>query len=353
MPLAATRIIVAVCCLLAGGCTDPAAIEPLQQRFYAMGTWVDVTLGPGQDANGTQALRDIETLLRTFERDYYPWAPGALAELNTAIAEGREIVVDDDLAELLVRARELSRTTDGLFEPGLGSLVELWGFHTTASTEREPPSRDALAATLAAAGGIAALEIDGARVRSATRRLKLDLGGIAKGAAVAEIMALLESRGITSALVNAGGDLMVAGRAAGGRPWRVGIRHPRDDGLLGVLDLGDGEAAFTSGDYERYYELGGERMHHLLDPSTGRPVAHTQALTVLAPDPVLADAAATALFVAGPDRWRGLASRLGLDAVLRVDSSGAVEMTDAMATRVTPSGATHDMMVGHRQAAPP
>ncbi|HSG63380.1 MAG TPA: FAD:protein FMN transferase, partial [Gammaproteobacteria bacterium] len=148
MPIAATRLalVLVLCWMLAGGCAERAGTQPLQERLYAMGTWVDVTLGPGQDTVRRQALRDVEALLRAFERDYYPWTPGALADLNTAIAEGRETVVNGDLALLLRRAQAISRATDGLFEPGLGSLVELWGFHTTTSAEREPPSAGALAA---------------------------------------------------------------------------------------------------------------------------------------------------------------------------------------------------------------
>ena len=217
---------------------------------------------------------------------------------------------------------------------------------------QQPPSAEAITATLDASGGIDALEIDGKNIRSTERGLKLDLGGIAKGAVIDEILALLEPHGIDSALINAGGDLAVTGRPLGERPWRVGIRNPRTDSLLGILELADGEAAFTSGDYERFYEYQGQRLHHLLDPETGRPVAHTQALTVVGTDPASADAAATALFVAGPDRWRVTASRLGIDTVLRVDVSGEVELTQAMAARLEAAAADHDIIMGSRQESP-
>ena len=339
--------------MLAVGCVHPdAQTQLVEERLFAMGTWVDVSfLSPGPDATDA-ALGEIESTLRQFERDFYPWTDGELARLNSAIADGRNMGVSAEMAQLLIRARELSRASGGLFEPGLGTLVELWGFHTTTVTDPQPPSTAAIAAVLQALGGIDALDIDGQSVRSTARGLKLDLGGIAKGAAVNEILALLETHGIDSALINAGGDLLVTGQPLGERPWRIGIRDPRTDGLLGILELDDGEAAFTSGDYERFYEYEGLRLHHLLDPQTGRPVAHTQAVTVISTDPVTADAAATALFVAGPDRWRATASRLGVDAVLRVDASGEVELTRAMAARLEAAGTDHDIIMDSGQESP-
>lgn len=355
MAKASTRTLLGAWLVLAGGCTPPDDEAALvAERFFAMGTWVEVSFVSPGPAVAASALADVEALLRTFERDFYPWTDGELAGLNSAIADGREATVSLELAELLRRAQEISVASGGLFEPGMGSLVELWGFHTTAaSNDRQPPAATAIAATLEAGGTIGALEIDGLRVRSAARGLELDLGGIAKGAVVDRILVLLESHAIDSALVNAGGDLAVAGQPRADRPWRVGIRDPRSDGLLGILELADGEAAFTSGDYERFYDYGGRRLHHLLDPATGRPVEHTQALTVVSDDAALADAAATALFVAGPDRWRAVASRLGLDTVLRVDASGELELTDAMAARLEAAAMGHDLIMGSSHEARP
>jgi thiamine biosynthesis lipoprotein len=343
------RLVLGLCCLCVAACAQSVSTTTVQERFFAMGTWVDVTFASPNAATTTTALREIEALLRAFERDYYPWADGELAQLNRAIAAGERARVSTQLAQLLSQARDLSRESSGLFEPGLGSLVELWGFHTTLSPDRDPPSAQAIAATLEASGGIAALEIAGNEVRSPNRGLKLDLGGIAKGAAVQNILALLGSHDIDTALVNAGGDLAVMGQPSAERPWRVGVRQPRGDGVLGTLELAAGEAAFTSGDYERYFEREGTRLHHLLDPRTGRPATHTQALTVISTQPVSADAAATALFVAGPELWRELATRLGVDAVLRVDASGAVETTPQMAARLQAPQIGHDILMGSQQ----
>ncbi|MGD8325090.1 MAG: FAD:protein FMN transferase, partial [Gammaproteobacteria bacterium] len=167
--------------------------------------------------------------------------------------------------------------------------------------------------------------------------LLIDLGGIAKGEVVDRLLDLFAAAGIENVLVNAGGDVRVRGRR-GERQWTIGIQSPRADGLLGSITLNDGEAAFTSGDYERYFDSDEGRSHHLLDPISGRPATHTQATTVIAGNGALADAAATALFVAGPARWRRIAAALGIELALRVDADGHVEMTPAMRERVRMQG---------------
>jgi thiamine biosynthesis lipoprotein len=165
----------------------------------------------------------------------------------------------------------------------------------------------------------------------------IDLGGIAKGRALDRILAELDTAGIEHALVNTGGQVRVLG-SRDGRPWRVGIRAPRAEAILGIVELQSGESVSTSGDYERYYDHAGKRMHHILDPRTGYPVTHTQAVTVVASDGTLADAASTALFVAGPEKWRDMAQALGVARALRVDASGEIQMTAAMRDRFQSDG---------------
>jgi thiamine biosynthesis lipoprotein len=323
----------------------PSADTLVDFRLYVMGTSVDMSL-PGRAAREhPDLLGSIEAELRQFESDYYPWADGELARLNAALTAGRAFTASVPMAALLVRAREIAMLSDGAFEPGVGPLVELWGFNDGLAAPPEPlPDADTIAATLAAAGSIRALRIDGRRISAPAGRYLLDLGGIAKGAAVDRVVARLEAAGIDRAIVNAGGDLRVIGEPAE-RDWRIGIQAPRDEGLLGSVTLGAGEAAFSSGDYERFYEADGRRFHHILDPRTGWPVAHTRAITVIAADGTTADAAATALFVAGPADWQALAATLGVAAALRVDADGRLEMTPAMRDRFQPGSAAPSYII--------
>ncbi len=329
--------------LVITACAEQSS-DVTDQRLYAMGTWVDLSIRDADPSIADAAIEEIGALLAAFERDYYAWTPGQLADLNNRIRAGETASVSAELAALLSDAKRLSARSEGLFEPGLGALVELWGFHAPVNVREFPPSEVEIGRHLAAGARVASLRVDGRRVASDSRGLKLDLGGIAKGAAVDAILSLLSEHGVEHALVNAGGDLRVIGRSGGreeARNWRVGIQHPREAGLLGVIELQHGEAAFTSGDYERFYDYDGERLHHILDPLTGHPVTHTQSVTVIAADGTTADAAATALFVAGGERWREIARALGIDAVLRVDASGNLELTERMQERLSPA-ATDD-----------
>ena len=349
------QLILAACSALSIGCAEQPS-DLTQERIYAMATWVDLSIRGADPATATAATEEIKEFLGVFERDYYAWTPGELADLNAGIHSGEPVLVSNRLATVLNEAQRLSQLSEGFFEPGLGGLVELWGFNSSVALHPRPPSEDEIVSYLGAGSRIASIRIEGQRILSDSRELTLDLGGIAKGAAVDAVVSLLRGWNIEHALVNAGGDLRVIGRSGGGtseRLWRVGIRHPREAGLLGIVELSSGESAFTSGDYERFYEHEGSRLHHILDPRTGYPVTHTQAVTVIAADGVTADAAATALFVAGPDRWRDVAHALGVDSVLRVDAGGNVELTETMRERLTQADDNDsDIMTPPAQAGP-
>jgi thiamine biosynthesis lipoprotein len=338
MPLRTAAVIRAWAAVTLGLLLAACSPEPPHltgTRVFAMATWVDLEIDIADPARARATQQGVEQLLRAAERDYYAWAPdGELARLNAAIARGQSMPVSPALGELLLRSRALAAASQGLFDPGVGALVELWGFHSAPGADWRPPAPQALEAWLARPATIQTLELRDGQASSADAGLKLDLGGVAKGFVVDRVVALLRSAGVTNALVNAGGDLRVLGRH-GDRPWRIGIRDPRGPGVLHAISLHDGEAAFTSGDYERYVERAGQRLHHILDPTTGRPTQHTASVTVVTTEGTTADAAATALLVAGPDRWRSLAHDLGVDSVLRIDSDGSAQMTAPMRARIT------------------
>jgi thiamine biosynthesis lipoprotein len=305
----------------------------IEQRRFAMGTWVDTIYQRPDGDIDARVERDLDASLRHYEIDYYAWADGELGRLNAALTAGKPGEVSDELAALLERARTLSLRSNGFFDPGVGAVVEAWGFHDSRSEPHEP-SAAFLEAWAADPAGIAELQIDGNRVSSGDPRLVIDLGGIAKGFVVDRLLERFAAAGIGNVLIDAGGDVRVLG-SRGTRRWSIGIQSPRDaTGMIGSIELDDGEAAFTSGDYERFFDTDEERRHHLLDPATGLPAAHTQAVTVIARDGALADAAATAIFVAGPQRWQQIARSLGIRYVLRVDTDGTIGMTPAMRERV-------------------
>lgn len=130
-------------------------------------------------------------------------------------------------------------------------------------------------------------------------------------------------------MVNVGGDLLTLGEPRG-RPWRIGIRHPHQEGIIASLEVGADTAVFTSGDYERDFEQDGERYHHILDPRSGHPARGLSAATVVHSDPVRADAASTALMLAGPEDWPAVARRLGVQRIMLVEPDGRIHLTESM-----------------------
>ena len=320
-PARAWLLLAALCVAALGlaGCGRGAQEGTTQHRFMAMGTLVDVTVYGVPADEAAAAAGEVERLFHELHRAWQPQGDGALGRLNARLAADPGMdpaAADPELGLLIAEAARLARASGGLFDPGLGALVQLWGFGSAESVPAAPPPPAAVAAWLE------------------ERPLQFDLGGFAKGVAVDRAIALLRARGIEHAIVNAGGDLRAIGRK-GERPWRIGIRAPRDPaGVLAALETGGDEAVFTSGDYERWFEHDGRRYHHILDPRSGYPTAGLASVTVLHADAGRADAAATALMVAGPERWPTVAAALGIEAVMVVGAEGDIELTPAMQPRI-------------------
>ena len=319
------------------GCSEAPQLH--RREAYVFGTRVEVSVwGEPADKAG-QALAAVLAEFDRLHRMLHAWQPSELTALNAAIARGeRDIAVSPELTFMLRDAADIAARSDQLFNPAIGGLVALWGFHAEEFAPRLPDAA-ALAALVKAAPRMSDLSLaQDNRVTSANRSVQLDLGGYAKGYALDRAAAILKGMGVRNALVNIGGNVLALGDK-GGTPWRVGIQHPRAAAPLAVLDLRDGEAIGTSGDYQRYFEVGGRRYCHLLDPRTGRPADGVQAVTVLiAPGPragTLSDAASKPLFVAGAGAWRETARRLGLAQALLIDGEGVMRVTADFRARLT------------------
>ena len=310
-----------------------------QEQGYVFGTLVEVSVY-GEDE--TRARQAVAGVMQEFQRLHdllHAWQPSALSELNSAFAKGKAIPVAPELAAMLRDAAQLSEQSGGLFNPAIGRLVQLWGFH---ADEFKPALPDAqqLAALVTAQPRMQDIALVTFRastlVNSRNRAVQLDLGGYAKGYALDRAAELLKKMGVKNALINIGGNVMALGQH-GSRPWRVGIQHPRKPGALATLELHDGEAIGTSGDYQRYFELDGKRYCHLIDPRSGRPVQGVQAATVLtqgARAGVLSDVTSKPLFIAGEAGWLAAARSMQLQAALLITADGVVHLTPAMQKRI-------------------
>lgn len=313
-----------------------ASCAPLAEQragFFVFGTLVEVVVRDTEPERAERAFAEIQEALQAMHRDWHAWEPGELSTINSAFSEGRRVRASPDIHELLRLSREMENASQGHFNAAAGGLIRLWGFHTSEYPVTGPPPGDAeIQEWLEAAPSTADISASGEWLESANPAVQLDFGGIAKGYAADRIVDLLASHGIDNAMVNLGGDLRAVGGTAQA-PWRVGIRQP-GAGVAGGIEIFDADAVFTSGIDQRYRQQDGQRYPHILDPRTGRTVRGLASVTVIDRQGWRADAAATALMVAGVDGWKSLADRMGLDAVLVIDEQGRHYATPAMADRL-------------------
>jgi thiamine biosynthesis lipoprotein len=313
-------------------------------ELFVFGTIVEVKLWGATEEQADHVFADLQKMFQRMHHDWHAWEPGLLMDINQAFAEGRGVEAEPGLVEMIRRSQQIEAATQGRFNSAIGGLIGLWGFHTSDYPIIGPPPGQAdIDQILVHKPSSLDIHIDGLRLSSDNPWVQLDFGGIAKGYAVDLAIARLRELDIDSAIVNAGGDLRVMGRH-GERPWRVAIRKP-GGGVIGAVEVRGDEALFTSGNYERFRQDQLKRYPHILDPHTGWPVEGVASATLITDEGIVADAAATALVVAGVTGWTEVAHALHLDQVLIVDESGIVYLTPDMEQRVRFSGDVERVVV--------
>lgn len=324
------------------GCERPP--EVVHTQFLAFGTLTELTLAGVDEDKAAAVVQSLEADFAEMERAWHAWRPGPTTRTNWLLGEQRRFAAPPSVVPLVKVSKELSIKSDDLFDPAIGGLIKLWGFQSDESTKtRPPPDPKAIAKLVAENPRMEDITIDGFMLASRNPAVQLDFGAVGKGYGIDMAVAHLRELGVHNAIVNSGGDLRAIGDK-NGKPWRIAIRGADGKGVLGEVDVRGDESVFTSGNYERVFEWQGKRYHHILDPRTGYPARGTRSVTVIHSDATTADAAATALFVAGPKDWARIAAQMGVKQVLLVDDDFVTYMTPAMAKRVKladPNMVTH------------
>ncbi len=291
----------------------------LKTARILMGTLIEITVvGPHdklQEATNA-ALDEMKRIedLASFHKET------ELTEINKN-AGISPVRVKPELVSLIERALEISKLTDGAFDPTIGAVARLWNF--SESEAPRLPSQDEIDQALKKVGW-QKVEIfpEKNEVFLPEKGMALDLGGIAKCYAVNRAEQIIKSKGIKSALINAGGDIAAFGGKEPGVPWKVGIQDPRDNsGIAAVVEIESG-LVFTSGDYERFFEKDGKRYHHILDPKTGYPASGAESVTIVAPDGTQCEGLPAAIFVLGPKEGMRLISKFKDVSCLIIDPDG-------------------------------
>jgi thiamine biosynthesis lipoprotein len=277
-----------------------------------MGTRIVVELWAADKAAGDKAIDAVVAEMQRIDRGMSTYKPDSeVSRVNAEAAKG-PVKISDELFELLGTSLEYSRITGGAFDITYASVGFMYDFRA-----HQKPSDQQIDSALPAVNyRHIVLDEKTRTVRFTQPGVRIDLGGIGKGHAVDRGIAILKEMGIAHALVTAGGDSRILGDRFG-KPWIIGIRHPDDKSkVIAKIPLSD-TAISTSGDYERYFDEGGQRYHHILDPRTGRSASKVRSATILADTATRTDGLSKTAFVLGPDEAMKLYNRLGnVDAIL-------------------------------------
>ena len=302
----------------------PSKARPAQPRWMSreeaiMGTAIRVELWHEDPAKGSAAVDTVMAEMNRIDRAMSPFKPESeLSRINREAAKA-PVPISEEMFELLARSVEFSKLSDGAFDITFASVGCLFDYRNGVK-----PTEDEIAAALPSFDyRHIRLEREGRTVQFARAGVRIDLGGIAKGHAVDNCVALLKECGVKEALVVAGGDSRVLGDRRG-RPWMIGIRDPRrKDTMVATMPLVDA-AISTSGDYERYFEADGVRHHHILNPRTGMSATGARSVTIIGPDATTTEGISKSVFIMGPERGlRFVESFAGIDAVI-IDADGGM-----------------------------
>lgn len=312
-----------VSCLLVAGCWKSGDIEIHKTSHLLMGTLVEISIVDKRERAVKAARLALEEMKRIERLTSFHMQGSELKEMNARAGQG-PVKVSKELFELIRFSVGLARNCSSSFDPSIGAVSALWGFSTGSP---RPPEKRELEKAIENSG-VDKINLDeDAHTLSLPQGLAVDLGAIAKGYALDRAESVLRQQGITSALINAGGDIIAIGGKGQGNEWKIGVQDPdKSRSILAVIPIRD-RAVVTSGNYERFFEKDGVRYHHILNPKTGYPARGLKSVTVIANDGATADAMATAVFVLGVEKgMKLLNSRKDLHGMI-VDNSNQTHIS--------------------------
>jgi len=279
-------------------CINTASAQWFQNSFQVMGTqahvefWLD---GEHSDkVSSEQLIALVQQEMQRIDIAMSPYKPKSELSLVNNEAGKEAVKISHELFTLLEESQKIAELSDGAFDITYASVGYQYDYR-----QKIKPEQDAINSALNAINYRAvALSSKDTTVRFTHPDVKIDLGGIAKGYAVKQSIALLKAEGIKHALVSAGGDTALLGDRRG-RPWYVGIKHPRAEKRTAVQLPLTNESISTSGDYERYFIKDGVRYHHIINPKTGDSARKVVSVSIIGKDSTVVDALSTTVFVKG------------------------------------------------------
>lgn len=309
----------------------------IKKQYFIFGTIIEVLVWHKDEVLVNNALLEVEQDLNGMHSQWHAWKAGRLHEINKALRNGESYNLTEEEAGFIALTALLSEKSLGHFNPAIGQLINLWGFHTDDyPITKPPPNHRDIQKYLEEMPLMSDITIENNQITSKNHQIWIDFGGVAKGYAIDKAINILRKHGIENAIVNAGGDLRSIG-SKGDKNWQVAIRKPNSEDVMAAISVQGDESIFTSGNYERYKEFNGKRYAHIINPKTGYGVEEIVSATVITDNGTTADAAATALIVAGTDEWQKVAQSMGLDQVLMIKADGLCVATAKIMQRLEQS----------------
>lgn len=286
-----------------------------------MGTDIELIASESDETKVNTAFDLVIEEMKRIENEMSEWREGTYVSRINQKAGKEAVIVPVELFNVISAAQKVSGLSDGAFDISWAAMRGIWKF--TKGEERIPSSEEITKALPLINYKNIELNDSKKSVFLKKEGMAIGLGGIAKGYSVDKAMEILVRHGITNAIVKAGGDMRIQG-TEDGKPWDIGIQHPRDKSkVLSALHLSNISIS-TSGDYERFFIKDGVLYHHIIDPKTAMPARGCMSVTIIAPDTMTSDALSTAVFVLGPEKGMQLIQLLpGIEGII-VDSSGAI-----------------------------
>lgn len=322
--------VVLIFLLFLTGCSDN---QITQNKDYVFGTIVDIKIYGETKHNADHVSNLIFNDFHHLHTYLHPWKTSAISNINESIKQNRWHDIDDpELIQIIQDNVQLYKSTQGWFNPAIGKLVELWGFHSDLPGQKVPGGADILD-LIKNPPKMNQVIIENSMLRSENPNIQIDLGGYAKGYALKRAKKILEANQISNALINIGGNILAMGKK-GKQFWKVGIQHPRENMAFASIELKPGWSIGTSGDYQRYFISNNKRYSHLINPFTGYPVHHTQSATIIIPpkenSEVLSDVLSKPIYLSPKEDKVKLANQLQINYFLIILENGEIMISQEM-----------------------
>jgi len=313
------------------GCSDN---NIHQSKDFIFGTLIDIKIYGESRIKAEKVSNAIFNDFHRLHKLLHPWEKSLITDINNAISEKKSIPINNyEVISILKNVQQLEEQTQNLFNPSIGKLVELWGFHSNDYTQETIPNQKTIQKLVSSKPTMQSIRIENGVLKSNNKNIQIDLGGYAKGYALDQAKKILIRNNIKNALINIGGNILAFGKH-GERDWIVGIQNPRKPNALATISLKPGWTIGTSGDYQRYIMVNNQRYSHLINPETGYPESKTQSATILMPPSeasgVLSDVFSKPLFITSKKNKANMAKLLNIKYFLIVTDDQSILISEAL-----------------------